>query len=220
MQYFIIFLEGMITFISPCLLPMLPVYLSYFAGQEAQPKRSRTILTAVGFVIGFTLVFAGLGAFAGAVGKLFAAYRTVVNLVTGLLVVLFGLGYLDIIRLPQRQSGSKMNLKKMGFLKALLFGAVFSVSWTPCVGAFLGSALMTASYGANPFAGVLLLLCYSLGLGIPFIVSAFLLDQLKAVFDLIKRNYGKIRAISGMLLIVTGILMMCGLWGKWIALLT
>lgn len=220
MQYFIAFLEGIITFISPCLLPLLPVYVSYFAGGE-EGTVTRTLKNAVGFVAGFTAVFVLMGALAGTVGGFLQKYQTAVNVATGLIVVFFGLNFLGVLRVNLFR-GMKQSPEsgKVGFLSSLLFGMVFSVGWTPCVGAFLGSALMLASQQGQAAAGVLMLLVYSLGLGIPFLVSAVLIDRLKNAFQFIKRNYRIINMISGMLLIVVGVLMMTGLLGRFLAVLS
>lgn len=214
MQYVIAFLEGMITFISPCLLPLLPVYISYFAG-GGERATARTLRNALGFVAGFTAVFILMGALAGTVGGFLQRYRTAVNLVTGLIVVFFGLNFLGVLRLKLFRGMKGMPDKgEMGFLSSLLFGMVFSVGWTPCVGAFLGSALMLASQQGKALTGVLMLLAYSMGLGIPFVLSAVLIDRLKGAFQFIKRNYKIINFVSGSLLILVGILMMTGLLGR------
>ncbi|MEG1875497.1 MAG: cytochrome c biogenesis CcdA family protein, partial [Angelakisella sp.] len=145
MQYVLLFLEGIITFISPCLLPMLPIYLSYFAANR-QDKKNRTLTNALGFVLGFTLVFVSLGAFAGSIGKLLREYSTLFNIVTGLVVVLFGLNFLGVLRIGflNRTHRGAAQTKELGFFSSLAFGVVFSIGWTPCVGAFLGSALLLA----------------------------------------------------------------------------
>ena len=220
MQYFIAFLEGIITFISPCLLPMLPIYVSYFAG-DGEASTPRTAKNVSGFVLGFTAVFVALGALAGTLGSFLGAHKTAVDLVTGLVVVFFGLSFLGVFRLSFfRGMGTGAMKGRPGFFSSLLFGVVFSVGWTPCVGAFLGSALMMASQQGKTWVGVLMLLVYSLGLGIPFFLSALLIDRLKGAFAFIKRNYRIINLISGALLVVVGVLMMTGLFGRWIALLT
>ena len=214
MQYFIAFLEGIITFISPCLLPMLPVYVSYFAG-GGERSAGKTLKNALGFTAGFTLVFAPMGALAGTLGGFLAQYRVAVQIVTGLVVVLFGLHFLGVFQLGVFRGVSRPAARRNpGFFSSLLFGLVFSVGWTPCVGAFLGSALMLASQQGQALAGVLMLLAYSLGLSIPFIVSAVLIDRLKTAFDFIKRNYKVINIASGSLLVLVGVLMMTGLLGK------
>lgn len=219
MQYIIAFLEGVITFISPCLLPMLPIYISYFAG-GGERSAGKTLRGALGFVTGFTLVFMALGALAGTVGSFLRVHQTAVNVVSGLIVIGFGLSFLGVFNLSLfRGSRFSVDTQKMGFLSAMLFGVVFSVGWTPCVGAFLGSALMMASQQAHAAEGMLMLLAYSLGLGIPFMLSAVLIDYLKTAFDWIKRHYRVINAVSGFMLIVIGVLMATGTLGRLIALL-
>lgn len=220
MQYFIAFLEGFITFISPCLLPMLPVYVSYFAGGGEQ-SASKTLKNALGFVLGFTLVFVLMGALAGTLGGLVSRYQTAVNIVTGLVVLVFGLEFLGVFKIGIFKGMSK-SVKKdsLGFFSSMLFGMVFSIGWTPCVGAFLGSALMLASQQGQAITGVLMLLVYSLGLGIPFVVSALLIEKLKSAFNFIKRNYRMINIICGSILVAVGILMMTGLLGRLLSLLS
>lgn len=219
MQYFITFLEGIITFLSPCLLPMLPIYISYFAGGGIR-SNSKTLGNALGFVAGFTMMFTLMGALAGTVGSFLKEYHMAVNLISGVIVIFFGLNFLGVFRL-QLFRGSKATVgKDMGFLSALLFGIVFSVGWTPCVGAFLGSALMQASQQGSTLMGMLMLLCYSLGLGIPFLLSAVLIDRLKSTFDWIKKHYGVINTVSGIALILIGLLMASGLLGKLLNLLS
>ena len=220
MQYLIAFLEGIITFISPCLLPMLPIYISYFAG-GGQRSTGKTLKGALGFVAGFTLVFIAMGALAGTVGGFLREYQTAVNIVSGLIVVVFGLNFLGIFKLNLFK-GSQQAVKTgdMGFLSAFVFGVIFSVGWTPCVGAFLGSALMLASQQAHAVEGMLMLLAYSLGLGIPFVLSAVLIDYLKGAFGWIKKNYAVINTVSGVALILVGILMMTGTLGRLLSLLS
>ena len=219
MQYVIAFLEGVITFISPCLLPMLPIYISYFAG-GGERTAGKTLKGALGFVAGFTVVFVMLGALAGTVGSFLREHQTAVNIVSGLIVVFFGLNFLGVFRLNLFRGGSRsVKTDNMGFFSALLFGMVFSVGWTPCVGAFLGSALMLASQQAHIAEGMLMLLAYSLGLGIPFVLSAVLIDYLKTAFNWIKKNYKIINTVSGSLLVVIGILMATGMLGRFLSLL-
>ncbi len=220
MQYVIAFLEGIITFISPCLLPMLPIYISYFAG-GGERSTGKTVKGAVGFVAGFTSVFVALGALAGTVGSFLTEYQLAVNIVSGLIVIIFGLNYLGVFKFTLFKGGQhSVNTQSMGFFSALLFGIIFSIGWTPCVGAFLGSALMLASQQAHMAEGMLMLLGYSLGLGIPFILSAVLIDYLKTAFLWIKKHYNIINTISGILLVVIGILMTTGTLGRFLALLS
>lgn len=220
MSYAIAFLEGIITFISPCLLPMLPIYISYFAG-GGERSTKKTLTGALGFVLGFTVVFTAMGALAGTLGSFLREHQTMVNLVSGLIVILFGLNFLGVVKLNLfGGSRTAFNTDNMGFLSSMLFGVIFSLGWTPCVGAFLGSALLLASQQGSVFAGTMMLLAYSLGLGVPFILSAVLIDNLKTTFDWIKRNYSVINTISGMILVVIGILMATGTFGRLLSLLS
>ena len=207
MQYLITALEGVSSFISPCMLPLLPVYLSYFAGEKKQ--KGQTFLRALFFVFGFSAVFSLLGLFAGSLGALLSRYQTAVNIVSGLVVVVFGLSYLDVIRLPFFKGQSKG--KKVGSVAgAFLFGMIYSVSLTPCVGAFLGSALMLAANSGTAVQGVMLLLTYAGGLGIPFLLCAVLLDKFKSTFSKIKKHYKVINRVCGSFLILVGICMCFG----------
>ena len=220
MQYFISFLEGIITFISPCLLPMLPIYISYFAG-GGERSTKKTIGNALGFTAGFTIVFMALGALAGTIGSFLIKHQNVVNVITGLIVIFFGLNFLGVLKINLfRGMTGNVNTENMGFFSSFVFGMIFSVGWTPCVGAFLGSALMLASTQAHMLKGIMMLLCYSLGLGIPFVLSAVLIEQLKGAFNFIKKNYRIINIICGIFLIIVGICMATGLLGRLLTLLS
>ena len=208
MEFVITFLEGFISFISPCMLPMLPLYISYFAG--GADKKHKVFLRAFSFILGFTVVFSLLGLFAGTLGAFLKEYKTVVNIVGGLLIVVFGLSYLEVIKLPffkGMQSGRTANT----VVSAFLFGIIYSVSLTPCIGAFLGSALALAGTSGTAVKGVLLLVTYSLGLGAPFLLSALLIEKLNTAFTFIKKYYRVINIVCGCFLILVGILMACGL---------
>ncbi len=222
MDYLITFLEGIITFISPCLLPMLPIYISYFAGQNNEGKKKATVTNSLGFVFGFTLVFVSLGAFAGAVGGFLREYSNFVNVISGTIVILFGLNFMEMIRVPFINVNRQITVKtaQVGFLSSVLFGVIFSIGWTPCVGAFLGSALMLAASSGESLKGTFMLLSFSLGLGIPFIASAVLIERLKSTFDFIKQNYRIINMIAGGLLVIMGLLMLTGIMGQLLSKLT
>lgn len=188
------------------------------AESEAQKK---TVVGALGFVTGFTIVFTALGALAGTIGSLLIKYQTVVNIVSGLIVIIFGLNFLGVLNFNFFHGIRKnVDTENMGFFSAALFGMIFSIGWTPCVGAFLGSALMLASTQAHMVKGVMMLLSYSLGLGIPFIVSAVLIDKLKGAFNFIKSNYEIINKISGAFLILVGLSMATGLLDRLLSLLS
>lgn len=220
MEYFITFLEGIITFISPCLLPMIPVYVSYFAGGNNERKTSKTIVNAISFVLGFTTVFITLGALAGTVGSFLSKHQTTVDIITGLVVIFFGLNFLGVFKLNIfKGMSSKADTSNLNVISSFIFGLVFSIGWTPCVGAFLGSALMLASSQGETLKGIVLLLLYSIGLGIPFVVSAVLIDKLKSTFDFIKKNYKVINIVCGSILVFVGVIMALGLMTKLVGIL-
>ena len=219
MQYFISFLEGIVTFVSPCLLPMLPIYISYFAG-GSEKNNKRVIKNAFGFILGFTVVFVLLGVLAGTLGRLLKEYSIAVNIITGLIVIFFGLNFLGVFKLNLFKVTRIAKTDNLGFFSSVLFGMVFAVGWTPCVGAFLGSALMLAASQGSVIDGLVMLLLYSLGLGIPFFASAVLIDRLKGAFSFIKKHYRIINIVSGAFLVIIGVLMAMGLFGKFLALLS
>ena len=207
------FLEGFISFVSPCMLPMLPVYVAYFSAGDG--GKGVAFARALAFTLGFTVVFVALGVFAGSLGSALAAHRTVVNVVCGLAVVLFGLGYLGLFRLPFSGMGSGRTPTSV--FSAFAFGLVYSVSLTPCVGAFLGAALMQAASEGGAVCGAALLLAYSLGLGVPFVVSAVMLERFRTAFGFIKSRYGIINPICGGLLILFGAWMLAAPWTRAVA---
>jgi len=217
MIYLITFLEGLISFISPCMLPMLPVYVSYFAAGEE--KSRRVWPRALAFVIGFTFVFCALGVFAGTLGGFLIRYRRIVSIVCGCIVILFGLSYLNIIPLTFFK-GMGRTMRITGVFSAFVFGVIYSVSLTPCVGAYLGSALMLASTAGSALTGVILLLCYSVGLGLPFFVTAVLLKHMGAAFDFIKKHYRVINTVCGLFLILIGLCMAMGWLNRWMSIFT
>ncbi len=206
-RFAVTFLEGIISFISPCMLPMLPIYVSYFAG--GADRKRKVFLRSLCFVAGFTVVFSSLGLFAGTVGSFLTKYRTAVNIVCGVIVIIFGLSYLNVIKLPFFKGMGKAR-EAGSMISAFLFGVIYSVSLTPCVGAFLGSALALAAGSSSSVTGVLLLAVYSLGLGIPFVISAVLIDKLGGAFSFIKRHYNVINVVCGVFLIIVGLLMAFG----------
>jgi cytochrome c-type biogenesis protein len=218
-QVIIVFLEGVITFISPCLLPMVPIYLSYFAG-GGERNRKKTVLNAMGFVAGFSAVFLAMGILASTVGRLLQRYHSVLNVILGAAVIFLGLNYLGVLRLNIFRGGvGKADTHDMTVGKSFLFGTVFAVGWTPCVGTFLGSALMLAGSQETVLRGAFLLLVYSLGLGIPFLLSALLVDEVKGASKWVKRHYTWINRISGAFLILVGVLMCFGVLDRVLAFL-
>ena len=198
---------------------MLPIYISYFGG-GGQRDLKKTLSCAIGFVLGFTAVFVALGALASTLGGMLRAHQTAVNIVSGLIVIVFGLNYLGVLKFNLFRGSNHTVQGNMSFFSAFIFGIIFSVGWTPCVGTFLGSALMLASQQGHVLAGMGMLLCYSLGLGIPFLFSAVLIDKLKSTFNFIKQHYSVINKICGGLLILIGVLMATGTLGRLLTLLS
>ncbi|MCL2526377.1 MAG: cytochrome c biogenesis protein CcdA [Coriobacteriia bacterium] len=216
MLYLLTFLEGILTFISPCLLPLLPVFVSYFAGasigdDQLDPRKHRlkVLASALAFMAGFTLIFVILGVFAGSLGAYITQHQTAVNIIAGSIVVLFGLGYMGLFKIPALNFNTSFGPRRDG-VRSFLFGIVFSVGWTPCISAFLGSALLLAAASGTWYLGALLLLFYSLGLGIPLVICALFIDSLKNAFDFIKQNYRIITLVSGAILVGMGLLIMSG----------
>ena len=177
---------------------------------------------AMGFVLGFTMVFVILGAFSATLGSLLVAYKSAVNLVSGAVVAVLGLHLLGVvhIRFLNKSVRTGTEIRGVGFFPSMLLGVVFSVSWTPCVGAFLGSALLLASQEGSVLRGVLMLTVYSLGLGVPFLLSAVLIDRLKGALNFLKRHMSVVERGSGVFLILIGLLMMSGLLGRLLTVLS
>lgn len=214
MVYLITFLEGFISFISPCMLPMIPIYLTYFAGDVN--KKNNTVINSIAFALGFTTVFCILGVFAGTIGGLLKNYQSLVNIICGIIVIGFGLNYLGVIHIKIGKNTNQKNKKIVGIFSAFLFGIIFSINLTPCIGTFLGSALMMASVSGTVFKGISLLFVYSLGLGIPIVISAILIKKLNTIFEFIKNHYKIINIICGIFLIIIGITITLGIMNKFL----
>jgi cytochrome c-type biogenesis protein len=209
-EYFLTFLEGLLSFVSPCVLPLLPVYLAYFAAAATSPgkKKHAVAVNALCFIGGFSLIFILLGALAGTFGALVSQWLDYIRIVFGILLILLGLNFAGIIVIPflSHQSGGKFNTKRYGCGASFVMGILFCMGWIPCVGAFLSAALVSAANSQTVFHGILLLAVYSLGLGLPLFLSAILMDYLSSVIRGIKKNYRVINLLSGLLLIVLGVL--------------
>ncbi len=207
MNFLIIFIEGIASFLSPCVLPMLPMYVSYFAGQDKNLKK--TVINSLGFVLGFTIIFVLLGVFASTLGKLITANSKYINILFGSIIILFGMHYMGIlnIKILNKSKGIKKNKDNLSFFSSIIFGMIFSVCWTPCVGVFLSSALMMSATSENILKGGIMLLIYSIGLGIPFIITSIFLERLKSTFNSIKSHYNIINKIAGIILILSGIML-------------
>ena len=206
MDYVLTFIEGIASFISPCLLPMIPIYISYFIG-ENDKKNNKVILNSIGFVLGFTMVFLILSIFASSLGSILSDNIKYIKVLFGFVIIIFGLNYMELLKLKflNKTNVRKKNTKNLNFFKAIVFGILFSISWTPCIGTFLSSALLLIAKEQDILKGILMMLLYSIGLGIPFIISAILIDKLKNVFNFIKQHYDIIKKVSGVILIFAGI---------------
>ena len=209
-------IEGLIAFISPCVLPMIPVYVLYFAGSSEGRQGRRTLARALSFVAGFTALFVLLGVFAGSLGGLLVRYQREVNLICGMIMILFGLHYAGILHITLLEKTVKpdVQVQPKGYLSCALLGAVFAAGWTPCTGPLLGSAMMLAASKGSVLAGAVLLGCYSLGMGIPFVLCALLIDRIKGAFALIKRHYKTVNRVCGVFLVLVGLMMMTGLYSR------
>jgi cytochrome c-type biogenesis protein len=224
MEYFLLFLEGIITFISPCILPMIPLYISYFAGDSKVNDKSKynALVNSLGFVLGFTIIFTLLGTLAGTFGSFIKSQSNIINIISGLIVFIFGINYIGLFQISFLERSSKLNvqIKTFKFLSSILFGMIFAIGWTPCVGTFLGAALMIAVNSKDIMKGALMLLIYSIGLGIPFVICAVLIDKIKESFNFIKRNYKIINMLSGIILILVGFAIITGYFNKVLSYLT
>lgn len=201
MSVVLTFVEGLVSFLSPCTLPMIPIYVAYFTGEDG--SRASAFARSLAFVSAFALVFVVMGAFAGSIGNLLSAHRSAVRVTCGALMVVLGVGYLGLFKLPF--SGARSGRPVTGIFSAFLFGLAFSLGLTPCVGAFLASALLQAAAEGTALKGVILLLAYSAGLGIPFVLSALLIARLKTAFSFVKGHYRAFNVLSGVFLMVAGL---------------
>lgn len=206
MEYVFTFVEGIASFISPCLLPMIPIYISYFIGEDDK-KTSKAVINSIGFVLGFSTIFLVLSIFASTFGSFVSPYIKYIKILFGIIIILLGLNYMELLNLKFINKSKVMNTntKDLNFVKSIVFGMLFSISWTPCIGTFLSSALLLIAREQDILKGIILMFLYSIGLGIPFILSAVLIEKLKTAFNFIKKHYDKIKIISGIILIIMGI---------------
>jgi cytochrome c-type biogenesis protein len=265
----LVFLEGVLAFISPCILPLLPIYVLYLSGQVTRtgrpvasghaktlsdatasdlsssmpqdagadasktdtasddtvnttPSRRRLMVNTLFFILGFTIVFLAMGATSTALGQALIDHRSLLERIAGVVIILLGLHMTGLLRIPFLQSDHRFGMKKTsgGIFTSLLMGIAFSLGWTPCLGPFLGAALLVSSQSETMLEGMALLFTFSMGLAVPFLLTSMLFDQLASVFSWFRKHALVIRIISGILLIVLGLLMLLGLFGDYARIFT
>lgn len=217
-SYIVAFSAGLLSFFSPCVLPLVPAYIANLAGSTAISAEARrsylpTLFHSLFFVLGFSLIFIALGASVGLLGTAITAHSNLLRQISGIIIILFGIFLIASYRLPWLNYEKKLTFssaRSPGYLRSILIGAVFAFGWTPCVGPILG-AILTLAWGSQTVAeGALLLVVYSLGLGIPFILIGLAWGAIMPLWKSINRHLGKISIISGCLLIIVGALILSG----------
>jgi cytochrome c-type biogenesis protein len=207
------FTGGLLSFLSPCVLPLIPSYITFITGvslDDAQRARRAALVHAVLFVLGFSLIFVALGAGATMLGRLLVAYRSVISRVGGVLVIAFGLYLLGVFHLSAFDRERRVHLadKPAGYLGTVLVGIAFGAGWTPCIGPILGAILTYNLSAPEVGRGTALLAAYSLGLAVPFVIAAVAIPQFLAVFRRVRSHLGTLSRVSGALLVVVGLLML------------
>jgi len=214
------FAAGLLSFLSPCILPLIPVYISYITGvsfdelrqSRGGEVRRKTLVHSLLFILGFSFVFIALGASASYLGKLLINYKELISRLGGALIVIFGLYLTGIFKsnFLSKEKKIAINLKKGTKIGSILFGVTFAAAWTPCVGPILGSILVLAGTRESMIGGMGLLGVYSLGIAVPFILSALLINSFLVQFSKFKRYLPAVGIICGLLLIVVGLLLATG----------
>jgi cytochrome c-type biogenesis protein len=207
------FSAGLLSFVSPCVLPLIPSYLTFVTGvgfDDLSRVRRTALLHALLFVLGFTLIFVALGASATVLGRLLLAYRIWITRIGGALVVLFGLYLLGVVRIAAFDRERRVHLatKPVGYLGSVFVGIAFGAGWTPCLGPILGAILTYTAATADLARGLPLLLAYSLGLALPFLVAAVAVERFLETVTRLRPHLARVSQISGALLIAVGLLMM------------
>ena len=224
----IAFTAGILSFLSPCVLPLVPSYVTFVTGlslEDVSRTRRVALVHSLLFVCGFTAIFVALGAGATALGVLLAAWREWITRIGGVLLIIFGLILLEVIRVPALVRDRRIYLadKPVGYLGSVLVGVAFGAGWTPCIGPVLGGILSLASATASVGRGVALLLAYSAGLAIPFVLASLAIERFLALFVRMRSQLAWVSRISGALLIVVGLLLVSGwftLLASWLQRLT
>ncbi|NUO37307.1 MAG: cytochrome c biogenesis protein CcdA [Gemmatimonadaceae bacterium] len=207
------FSAGLLSFVSPCVLPLVPSYLTFVTGvgfDDLASSRRAALVHALLFVLGFTLIFVALGASATLLGRLLIAYRVWITRIGGALVVLFGLYLLGVVRVGALDRERRMHLanKPLGYLGTVFVGVAFGAGWTPCLGPILGAILTYTAATADLSRGLPLLVAYSLGLAIPFLLAAVAVERFLETVARFRPHLARVSQVSGALLVVVGVMMM------------
>ena len=208
----IAFWAGLISFFSPCLLPMIPAYIMYITGvnmeDELQKRRLLAIVRTLAFVLGFTIIFMIMGTSAGFLGKIFAQNKNIFTKVSGLLIILFGLNMMGVLKLNILNMEKRMSAPKRitNWFSSLLMGMAFAAGWTPCFGPVLASILLYASGSATVSKGIFLLFIYSLGMAIPFLLTAVFINVFVRLMERADRFMKYLPMISGIIMVIFGVL--------------
>lgn len=209
-------LGGLVSFFSPCVLPLVPGYLSYVTGVSGQDlgeaRRGRMAAGAGLFVLGFTVVFVSATVFFGALGRTLKEHQSTINTVLGVVMIVLGLLFMGLMPWLTQREFRFHKRPTVGLVGAPIVGALFAVGWTPCIGPTLSSVLLLATDGANPQRGAILGIAYSLGLGIPFILAAVAFRKALGAFAWVKRHYAWVMRVGGIMMIATGLLLVTGVW--------
>jgi cytochrome c-type biogenesis protein len=209
------FTAGVLSFLSPCVLPLIPSYVSFITGMsidDVQRSRRIALVHSLLFILGFTLVFLALGATATVVGRLFHEHRDWVGRIGGALVIVLGLYLLGVFNLATFARERRVHIanKPLGYVGTVLVGMAFAAGWTPCIGPILGGVLTYTASSADLNRGLLLLLAYSLGLALPFLLAALMIDRFMTLFQRYRGALIWMSRVSGILLIAVGLLMITG----------
>lgn len=208
-------MAGLLSFLSPCVLPIVPPYLAYMGGvalNDPSARAGRAVLPALFFVLGLSTVFLLLGFTASAFGAFFLEYQTLFARVSGVVVIVFGLHFLGVFRIPVLDREARLDVGDRGgsALGAYVLGLAFAFGWTPCIGPQLGAILSMAASEANVARGTTLLAVYAAGLGIPFLLAAIFLQRATGVMNRLKRHMGLIEKVMGALLLLVGLALVTG----------